>query len=86
MKIPVLVRMVFYFLIDILKLLLTVAAIIAVTGSIIWAMANMEVVETVVGYVVGTFAVLVALLFSSFYVAELHEKAVTADKKNKKKP
>lgn len=86
MKIPVPIRMVFYFMIDLLKLLLIVAAVIIVTGSIIWAMANMEVVETVVGYVVGTFAVLVVLLFSSFYVAELHEKAITADEKNKKKP
>ncbi len=84
MKIPVFIRMICYGLIDLIKLGLTISAVLGLVFGIIWAMAKLEIVETVVSYVAGTLFVLIVLGFTIVYLAGLHVRAVEANNKVKK--
>lgn len=80
-KIPVTFRMIYYALIDLTKLLLTIAGVLGLTFGMIWTMANLEVVETVISYVAGTLLVLMVLGFTLTYLFGLHERATQANNK-----
>lgn len=86
MKIPVIVRMVYYGLIDLSKFLLVISAVLSVTFGILWAMANLEIVEMVVSYIAGTLLVLMVLGFTIVYLFGLHERSVRANNNERSGP
>jgi hypothetical protein len=82
-KTPVFIRMIYYGLIDLTKLSLTIAVVLGVTFGFLWAMANLEVVEMVMSYVAGTVLLVFVVGFTITYLFGLHERAVRANNKAK---